>query len=91
MRYLRYADYKRLGLPLGSGVTEAGCKTVYTQRLKLSGMGWKPSGAQTILDLRVLQLSGVWAAAYERVLGRGEEVQVPGQPYRSARKAQKAA
>jgi hypothetical protein len=91
MRYLRYADYKRLGLPLGSGVTEAGCKTVYTQRLKLSGMGWKPSGAQTILDLRVLQLSGVWAAAYERVLGRWEEVQVPGQPYRSARKAQKAA
>jgi hypothetical protein len=91
MRYLRYADYRRLGLPLGSGVTEAGCKTVYTQRLKLSGMGWKASGAQTILDLRVLQLSGVWAAAYERVLGRWEEVQVAGQPYRSARKAQKAA
>ena len=89
--YMRYADYQRLGLPLGSGVTEAGCKTVYTQRLKLSGMRWKPSGAQTILDLRVLQLSGVWAAAYERVLHRWEEVQVPGQPYRFARKAQKAA
>jgi hypothetical protein len=54
-------------------------------------MSWKASGAQTILDLRVLQLSGVWAAAYERVLGRCEEVQVAGQPYRSARKAQKAA
>lgn len=91
MRYLRYADYRRLGLPLGSGVTEAGCKTVYTQRLKLSGMSWKSSGAQTILDLRVLQLSGVWAAAYARVLGRWEEVQVPGQPCRSARKARKAA
>lgn len=91
MRYLRYADYRRLGLPLGSGVTEAGCKTVYTQRLKLSGMSWQASGAQTILDLRVLQLSGVWTAAYERVLGRCQEVQVPGQPNCSARKTQNAA
>lgn len=91
MRSLRYAEYRRLGLPLGSGVTEAGCKTVYTQRLKLSGMGWKASGAQTILDLRVLQLSGVWAAAYERVLGRWEEVHVPGQPFRSTRQPRKTA
>jgi hypothetical protein len=59
MKYLRYAAYRRLGVPLGSGVTEAGCKTVYTQRLKLSGMRWQQAGAQTILDLRVLQLSGV--------------------------------
>lgn len=91
MRSLRYAEYRSLGLPLGSGVTEAGCKTVYTQRLKLSGMCWKQAGAQTVLNLRVLQLSGVWSAAYERVLHRCEEVQVPGQPYRSARKAKNAA
>ena len=91
MRYLRYAEYQSLGLPLGSGVTEAGCKTVSTQRLKLSGMGWEQPGAQTILNLRVLQLSGVWEAAYERVLRRCDEAQVPGQPYRSARKAKKAA
>src|SRR5436305_1065928 len=31
-RHLRYADYRRQGLPIGSGVTEAACKTVYTQR-----------------------------------------------------------
>jgi hypothetical protein len=91
MRYLRYAEYRAMGLPLGSGVTEAGCKTVYTQRLKLSGMSWKQPGAQTILNLRVLQLSGVWEAASERVLCRCDEAQVPGQPYRSARKARKAA
>lgn len=84
MRYLCYAEYKALGLPLGSGVTEAGCKTVYTQRLKLSGMSWKQPGAQTILNLRVLQLSGVWDAAYERVLNQFDEAQVPGQPYHSA-------
>jgi hypothetical protein len=91
MRHLRYADYKAMGLPLGSGVTEAGCKTVYTQRLKLSGMSWKLPGAQTILNLRVLLLSGVWGAAYDRVLQQFDEAQVPGQPYSSSHAAKKAA
>jgi hypothetical protein len=49
---------------------------VYTQRLKLSGMRWKLPGAQTILNLRVVLLSGVWDQAYERVLQTLEEVQV---------------
>jgi len=57
---MKYAAYRRVGVPLGSGVTEAGCKTVYTERLKRSGMRWKQAGAQTILNLRVLQVSGVW-------------------------------
>jgi len=63
-------------VPLGSGVTEAGCKTVYTQRLKLSGMRWEKAGAQAVLGLRVLQLSGVWDDAYARVLATFEEAQV---------------
>jgi len=75
-QYLRYADYRRLGLPIGSGVTEAACKTVYTQRLKLSGMRWHKPGAQTILTLRVLLLSGVWEEVYERLLRAPSEVQV---------------
>ena len=65
-KYLRYAEYRRLGLPLGSGITEAACKTIYTSRLKLSGMRWKREGAQTILTLRVILLSGTWATTYER-------------------------
>ena len=68
MIYMHYDQYRRLGIPLGSGVTEAGCKTVYTQRLKLSGMRWKKEGAQHILQLRVLRLSCVWHQAYRRVL-----------------------
>jgi hypothetical protein len=91
MKYMRYAQYRSLGVPLGSGITEAACKTVYTQRLKLSGMRWKQPGAQTILNLRVLQLSGVWQAAYERVLNQYEEVKVVGQTVPHARRAKKAA
>jgi hypothetical protein len=79
MAYMRYAEYRRLGVPMGSGVTEAACKTVYTERLKLSGMRWKTLGAQTILNLRVLLLSGVWDQAYARVLKEFPEVNVRGQ------------
>ncbi len=68
LAYCKYAEYRRVGLPCGSGVTEAACKTVVNQRLKLSGMRWKKAGAQVILDLRILLLSGVWDAAYRRVL-----------------------
>ncbi len=75
-QHLRYAAYRRVGLPIGSGVTEAACKTVYTQRLKLSGMRWKKAGAQTILTLRVILLSGVWERVYERTLAVDGEVQV---------------
>jgi len=57
MRY-RHSSCQRL--PSGSGMTEAACKTVCTQRLKRSGMSWTIAGGQVILDLRVIWLSGVW-------------------------------
>jgi hypothetical protein len=41
---------------------------VYGQRLKQSGMRWQKAGAQTILTLRVMLLSGVWSEVYERTL-----------------------
>jgi hypothetical protein len=91
LAYLRYADYRRQGIPLGSGVTEAGCKTVFTQRLKLSGMRWQKAGAQTVLNLRVLQLSGVWHAAYGRLLAEGAQPQVGGQAIYHAHRAENAA
>jgi hypothetical protein len=75
--HMRYAEYRRLGMPIGSGVTEAACKTVFTQRLKLSGMHWKKEGAQTILRLRVILLSGIWSEVYVRTLRLPSGVQVP--------------
>ena len=91
MAYMRYADYRRLGIPLGSGVTEAGCKTVYTQRLKLSGMRWEKQGAQCILELRVLRISCVWDQAYKRMLRSMKQPQVGGQAEKAKKTAKKAA
>ena len=69
MRWLDYRGYRRDHLPIGSGVTEAACKTVFTQRLKQSGMTWKVESGQWIVDLRVIHLSGVWGEVYQSYLG----------------------
>ena len=55
---MRYADYKKKGLFVGSGVIEAGCKTVVGKRLKQSGMRWSVRGADAIISLRCCILSG---------------------------------
>lgn len=67
-KHMQYAAYRNQGLPIGSGVTEAACKTVFTQRLKLSGMRWSLDGAQTILSLRVILLSGLWEEIYQAAM-----------------------
>ena len=66
--WMKYSKYRRLGMPIGSGVTEAACKTVFTERLKRSGMTWSHAGGQVILDLRVLVLSAVWDRVHEAYL-----------------------
>jgi hypothetical protein len=67
-KWMQYHAFQQNHLPIGSGVTEAACKTIFTQRLKLSGMRWTKAGAQVILDLRVVLLSGVWEAAYRQAI-----------------------
>jgi hypothetical protein len=61
---MQYAAFRRQGLPIGSGVTEAACKTVFTQRFKESGMSWHLDSGQRILDLRVILLSGLWEPVF---------------------------
>ena len=67
-RMMRYHAYRHDHLPIGSGITEAACKTVFTQRLKLSGMRWSKKGGQTILDLRTLRLSRIWDPVRDAML-----------------------
>src|SRR5215217_5864651 len=67
-QWMRYHSDQRQRLPRGSGITEAACKVVFTQRLKRSGMAWTIAGGQGILDLRVIRLSGVWDAVHQRYL-----------------------
>jgi hypothetical protein len=58
-QHMRYAELRAQGLPIGSGITETACKTVFAQRLKLSGTSWTNHGTQVILNLRVILLSDI--------------------------------
>jgi hypothetical protein len=55
---MRYPQFRRQHLFVGSGVIEAGCKTVIGSRLKQSGMFWTVRGANAILALRCSHLNG---------------------------------
>ena len=88
---MRYQTYKRQQLPLGSGITEAACKIVFTQRLKRSGMSWTPEGGQVILDLRVIRLSGVWDEVHRKYLASKPMPVIQGKMAKGAQHRQKAA
>jgi hypothetical protein len=55
---MQYQTFRQAGYFIGSGVVEAGCKTVVGQRLKQSGMLWSRQGASHLLTVRCALLSG---------------------------------
>jgi hypothetical protein len=55
---MRYPQFRAQHLFVGSGVIEAGCRTVIGTRLKQSGMFWTVRGANAILALRCCQFNG---------------------------------
>ena len=54
---MQYGTFRAAGYFIGSGVVEAGCKTVIGGRCKPSGMSWSESGAENILALRCINYS----------------------------------
>ena len=63
-----YAQALKQHFPIGSGVTEAACKTLVKQRMCRSGMRWKEEGASLLLTLRALvRTSGYWEEFWSRL------------------------
>ena len=65
---MQYADFRAAGLPIGSGVTEAGCKELIKARFCRSGMRWKRASGAPILQLRAIKLSHHWDSFWSKVL-----------------------
>jgi hypothetical protein len=63
---MRYPKFRGQHLFVGSGVIEAGCKTVVAFRLKRSGMFWTVRGANAILALRCCHLNGQFEDYWEQ-------------------------
>ena len=68
MSLMDYWSCRRRGLAIGSGITEAACKTLFTQRFKQSGMKWSLEGAQVVVDLRVIWISKLWNEVFQTYL-----------------------
>lgn len=67
---MRYARFRELGMFVGSGAVEAGCKAIIGQRLKLPGMRWSERGADAIAALRCHDASGQWAEIWTETHNR---------------------
>ena len=68
LHQMNYSDYRDQAYPIGSGVTEAACKTVIKQRLCCSGMRWKETGAAVVLSLRALVLTPTrWSQFWDKL------------------------
>ena len=69
---MTYARHVKNKLPIGSGVTEAACKTVVKQRMCISGSRWKDDGASCVLALRTLKLTkGRWQQFWRYIMRHG--------------------
>lgn len=67
-----YSRHIKDNLPIGSGVTEAACKTLVKQRMCISGSRWKDDGASCVLALRTLKLTkGRWQQFWSYVMRHG--------------------
>lgn len=75
-----YWSCRRRGLAIGSGITEAACKTLFTQRFKQSGMKWSWEGGQLVVDLRVIWLSKLWDKVHDSYLKQLPQAQERTQP-----------
>lgn len=67
-RFMKYSSSRESGYPIGSGVVESACKQIVSQRMKLSGMRWHHDGAQVVMTLRSILLSGIWDVVYKKWL-----------------------
>jgi hypothetical protein len=56
--HIDYAQFKALGLPIGSGLVESACKWLIQQRFKGVGMRWSEDGFNHLLHLRLAWVNG---------------------------------
>lgn len=66
--HMDFAERRAAGEPIGSGITEAGCKVIFNQRMKQSGMRWKGASGQRIVDLRTAVRGRLWSMIWHRIL-----------------------
>jgi hypothetical protein len=77
---MRYDEYLAAGYPIATGVVEGACRHLVKDRLERAGMHWTIAGAQAMLDVRSIYVSGLWDE-YQKYRIAAEVQQL--YPYRS--------
>jgi hypothetical protein len=70
---MRYDEYLAKGYPIASGVIEGACRHVIKDRLERAGMHWTIAGAQAMLDVRSVSVSGQWQTFQQHRIERATE------------------
>lgn len=60
LQRMRYDEYLREGYPIASGAVEGACRHLVKDRMERAGMHWTVAGAQAMLDVRSVYVSGLW-------------------------------
>ena len=72
--FLRYDTYLKAGMPIATGVIEGACRYLVKDRMDITGARWSTEGAEAVLQMRALLVSGdmdeYWAYHQEREYGR---------------------
>ena len=95
LEHLRYARFRALGYPIGSGMVESGNKLVVEARLKGAGMHWEAGNVTPMLALRGVLCSGrwdeVWPRLWQHLVRQVQECRRQGRLRRQAARVQQAA
>lgn len=75
--FMKYHEYLRDGLPIASGAVEGACKNLVKDRMERSGMRWTIAGAEAILKLRAVYLSGDFEEYWAFHLAQEQERRYP--------------
>ena len=72
---MRYDAYLKAGYPIATGVVEGACRHLVKDRMERAGMHWTVPGAQAMLDVRSIHVSGLWEEYQEyRIAGDVERL-----------------
>lgn len=79
--YMRYDEYLAQGYPIGSGVIEGACRNLVKDRMEMTGMRWCIKGAEAVLQMRSVDVNGMWkefwnfrAKTLHEILYKGNKV-----------------
>jgi hypothetical protein len=74
---MRYDEYLREGYPIASGAVEGACRHLVKDRMERAGMHWTIPGAQAMLDVRSIYVSGLWEEYQDYRIERETERRYP--------------